>query len=112
MPGGQGHTTLWKSAGSRPSARLREPARLGELKRIRLFAVAAVISTTICRIEQSQIEDFLTRRGFTHVVGVNAEQLKRLYCTGPNQGRAVAENYAIVHAQVEESQVGDSHGVS
>lgn len=56
-------------------------------------------------IEKSQIEDFLTRRGFTHVVSVNAEQLKRLYCTGPNQGRTVAENYAIVHAQVGESQV-------
>jgi len=56
-------------------------------------------------IEKSQIEDFLTRRGFTHVMIVNAEQLKRLYCTGPNQGRTVAENYAIVHAQVGESQV-------
>jgi len=56
-------------------------------------------------IEQSQIEDLLTRRGFTHVVGVNAEQLTRLYCTGPNHGRTVAENYAIVHAQVGESQV-------
>jgi len=55
-------------------------------------------------IEQSQIEDFLARRGFTHVVGVNAEQLQRLYCTGPNQGRTVAESYAIVHAQVGESQ--------
>lgn len=56
-------------------------------------------------IEQSQIEDLLTRRGFTHVVGVNAEQLTHLYCTGPNHGRTVAENYAIVHAQVGESQV-------
>jgi len=56
-------------------------------------------------IEQSQIEDFLTCRGFTNVVSVNAEQLKRLYCTGPNQGRTVAENYAIVHAQVGESQL-------
>jgi methyltransferase (TIGR00027 family) len=56
-------------------------------------------------LEQSQIKDFLTRRGFTHVEGVNAEQLQRLYCTGPNQCRTVAENYAIVHAQVGESQV-------
>jgi len=56
-------------------------------------------------IEQSQIEDFLTCRGFTNVMSVNAEQLKSLYCTGPNQGRTVAENYAIVHAQVGESQV-------
>jgi len=55
-------------------------------------------------LEQRQIEDFLTQRGFTQVVSVNAEQLQRLYCTGPNQGRTVSENYAIVHAQVGESQ--------
>jgi O-methyltransferase involved in polyketide biosynthesis len=56
-------------------------------------------------IEKSHIEDFLTQRGFTHVVDANAEQLKRLYCTGPNQGRTAAEIYAIVHAEVGESQV-------
>jgi methyltransferase (TIGR00027 family) len=56
-------------------------------------------------IEKGQIEDFLTRRGFTHVVDADAEQLKRLYCTGLNQGRTVAEIYAIVHAEVGESQV-------
>jgi methyltransferase (TIGR00027 family) len=56
-------------------------------------------------IERSQIENFLTQRGFTHVVAVNAEQLRHLYCTGPNQGRTVAENYAIVHAEVGEGQV-------
>jgi methyltransferase (TIGR00027 family) len=50
--------------------------------------------------EKGQISNFLTQRGFTHVVEVNAEQLKRLYCTGPNQSRTVAENYAIVHAEV------------
>jgi len=55
-------------------------------------------------VEQSQIEDFMTCRGFTNVVSVNAEQLKRLYCTGPNQGRTVAKNYAIVHAKVGESR--------
>jgi methyltransferase (TIGR00027 family) len=56
-------------------------------------------------IEKSQIENFLTQRGFTHVVDANAEQLNCLYCTGPNQGRTVAEIYAIVHAEVEECQV-------
>jgi len=56
-------------------------------------------------IEKGQIEDFLTRRGFTHVVDANAEQLKRLFCMGPNQDRTVAEIYAIVHAEVEECQV-------
>jgi methyltransferase (TIGR00027 family) len=57
------------------------------------------------RIEKGQIGDFLTQRGFTRVVDANAEQLKRIYCTGPNQGRTVAEIYAIVHAQVGASQV-------
>jgi len=37
-------------------------------------------------IEQSQIEDFLIQMGFTQIVGVNAEQLQRLYCRGPKQG--------------------------
>ena len=51
-------------------------------------------------IEKGQIEDFLERRGFTHVVDVNAEQLQYLYCTGFNQGRMVSEVYAIVHAEL------------
>jgi methyltransferase (TIGR00027 family) len=51
-------------------------------------------------IVHSQIEDFLMRRGFTHVVDVNAEQIRQLYCTGFNQGRTVATNYAVVHAEV------------
>jgi methyltransferase (TIGR00027 family) len=55
-------------------------------------------------IEKGQIGDFLTQRGFTHVVDANAEQLKRMYCTGPNQGRTAAEIYAIVHAEVGNSQ--------
>ena len=54
-------------------------------------------------IQHSRIVDFLAERGFTHVTDVSAEQLRRLYCTGPNQGRMVATNYAIVHAEVAES---------
>jgi len=49
---------------------------------------------------RGKMEDFLTGRGFTQVVEVDAKQLKHLYCTGANQGRAVAEIYAIVHAEV------------
>lgn len=58
------------------------------------------------RIVHSQIEDFLTRRGFTHVVDVDAEQIQRHYCAGPNQGRTVAANYAIVYAEVGKSLEG------
>jgi methyltransferase (TIGR00027 family) len=51
-------------------------------------------------IEKGQIADFLTRRGFTSVVDACAADFKRLYCTGLNQNRAIAEIYAIVHATV------------
>jgi methyltransferase (TIGR00027 family) len=67
-----------------------------------LYAVIARISgeRRAFGFEKGQIKDFLTQRGFTNVVEVNAEQLKQLYCTGPNQKRTVAENFAIVHAEV------------
>ncbi len=51
-------------------------------------------------IRRSRIVDFLAERGFTRVTDVGAEQLRQLYCTGPNNGRIVATNYAIVHAEV------------
>ncbi len=51
-------------------------------------------------IEKERIVDFLTRRGFTSVVNASAEDLRRLYFTGPNQGRAIADIYSIVHAAV------------
>jgi len=51
-------------------------------------------------IDQGQVEAFLTQRGFTRVVVIDAAQLKRLYCTGSNQGRKVAENYGIVQAGI------------
>ncbi len=51
-------------------------------------------------IEKGQIVDFLTQRGFTDVVDAGAADFKRLYCTGPNQNRSVADIYAIVHASV------------
>jgi hypothetical protein len=34
------------------------------------------------------------------VVDIGAEGLKRLYCTGPNEGRTVADVYSILHAEV------------
>lgn len=51
-------------------------------------------------IEKGQIVDFMTRRGFTGVVDACAEDFARLYCTGSNQGRPVADTYGIVHAAV------------
>jgi len=53
-------------------------------------------------IEKGRIVDFLEQSGFINMVDVNADKLKRLYCTGPNKGRTPAANYAIVHAEVAE----------
>jgi methyltransferase (TIGR00027 family) len=51
-------------------------------------------------IAQGSIVDFLTKRGLSNVVEVGSEQLKSLYCIGPNQGRNVLYTYSIVCAEV------------
>ncbi len=56
--------------------------------------------TLIFGIEKGQIEDFMTRRGFIWIVDARAEDFKRLYFTGLNQNRSVADIYSIVHATV------------
>jgi O-methyltransferase involved in polyketide biosynthesis len=66
------------------------------MQRYRLFTGEGLVFG----IEKGQVQDFLSRRGFTNVVDVDAGQLQRLYCTGANQGRKVAEVYAIVHAEI------------
>lgn len=52
-------------------------------------------------IQKGQIGEFLTKRGFGHIVDADSKQFESLYCTGANQGRKVAEIYAIVHAEVQ-----------
>jgi methyltransferase (TIGR00027 family) len=52
-------------------------------------------------IEEGTIEPFLRSSGYTQIVNVTAEDLKRMYFTGANRGRAVAPVYAIVHASVK-----------
>jgi methyltransferase (TIGR00027 family) len=51
-------------------------------------------------IEEGKAEEFLRARGYTQVVNVTAEDLKKAYFTGANAKRAVAPIYAIVHATV------------
>lgn len=51
-------------------------------------------------IEKEEIVDFMTQRGFTDVVDACAEDFKRLYCTGTNPNRPVADIYSIMHASV------------
>jgi len=51
-------------------------------------------------IAPGSIIDFLTKRGFSNVVEVGSEQLKKLYCIGPNRGRNVLYTYSIACAEV------------
>jgi len=80
------------------------PAMVEPRKRNFAYAVLSRLSgeRRAFGIAKGGIADFLTARGFTHVVEANARELERLYCTGSNQGRTVAETYAIVHAEVGE----------
>src|SRR5215216_2692143 len=54
-------------------------------------------------IDEGQIEPFLTRRGFRDVRNADAEELKRLYFTGPNAGRVICTGVAIASARVNKS---------
>lgn len=49
-------------------------------------------------IEEGKIEEFLSRRGFGHIVNVTGDDLHRLYFKGINEKRKVAPVYSIVHA--------------
>jgi methyltransferase (TIGR00027 family) len=71
----------------------------GEIRRMRRYR-RLTGEGLVFGIEEGHVEDFLASRGFVHVVDVGAEALKRLYCTGANQGRAVGDVYSIVHADV------------
>ncbi|MGA2110580.1 MAG: SAM-dependent methyltransferase [Anaerolineales bacterium] len=51
-------------------------------------------------IEKGKIGPFLQRRGFTHMVNADADEINRLYCTGANAHRRAAAYYSIVHAEV------------
>ena len=54
-------------------------------------------------IDEGQIEQFLTERGFCDVHNVNAEGLKRLYFTGLNAGRVISKGVDIVSARVNKA---------
>src|ERR671917_230893 len=54
-------------------------------------------------IDEGQIEPFLTRRGFRDVRNADAEELTRLYFTGPNARRAISTGVAIASARVDKS---------
>ena len=54
-------------------------------------------------IDEGQIEPFLARRGFRDVRNADAEELKRLYFTGPNAGRVISTGAAIASARVNKA---------
>jgi methyltransferase (TIGR00027 family) len=81
------------------SSALTAERQRGEIKRMQRYSPITG-EGLVFGIEKGQVQDFLAQRGFTNVVDADAGQLQRLFCTGPNQGRKVADVYAIVHAEV------------
>ena len=63
----------------------------------------AIGERLIFGIDEGQIEPFLTRRGFRDVRNADAEELTRLYFTGPNARRAISTGVAIASARVDKS---------
>ncbi len=55
-------------------------------------------------IDRGQVEPFLTRRDFRNVNNMTLEQLKQRYFTGPNAGRTVPADIAIVSAVVNKGK--------
>jgi methyltransferase (TIGR00027 family) len=80
-------------------AELTGVAQRGEVRRMQRYR-RFTGEGLVFGIGQEGIASFLEARGFADVVDIDAAELRRRYCTGPNAGRAVAEAYAIVHARV------------
>jgi methyltransferase (TIGR00027 family) len=102
-----GTTLAWVQANSASGSAIifdyqEMSGRQAQVRRDFLYAVVSRLSDEkdVFGFEKGQIEDYLTRRGFTRVVDASADQLTRLYCTGPNRGRKVGRIYSIVHAEV------------
>ncbi|MGB9521723.1 MAG: SAM-dependent methyltransferase [Anaerolineales bacterium] len=51
-------------------------------------------------IEEGKVAEFLSQRGFSQIVNVTSEDLRKLYFRGANQNKPIAPIYAIVHATV------------
>ncbi len=102
------NTTLaWLHANSAPGSAIifdyqEMSGRQAQIRRDFLYAIVSRLSDEkdVFGFEEGQIEDYLTQRGFTHVVDVGADQLTHLYCIGPNRSRKVGRIYSIVHAEV------------
>lgn len=69
-------------------------SEVSSMKRYKAFSGEGLIFG----IEEGKIEEFLSRRGFGHIVNVTGDDLHRLYFKGINEKRKVAPVYSIVHA--------------
>jgi len=78
---------------------LIEQTRRGEIRRMRR-ARRFTGEGLIFGIGEGTVEAFLQQRGFTRVQNTTTDDLRRLYLSGPNQGRRLASGYAIASASV------------
>lgn len=81
---------------------LRDTSR-PEVKRLRQ-TMQVIGEEHVFGIDEGQLEPFLTQRGFCDVHNADAEELKRLYFTGPNAGRPIAQGAAIASARVNNAR--------
>ncbi len=73
-----------------------------EVKKIRQL-MRVIGEDIIFGIDEDKIEPFLIQRGFSYVHNVDADELKRLYLTGPNAGRVISKGVDIVSARVDKA---------
>jgi methyltransferase (TIGR00027 family) len=73
--------------------------KTGEVKRMQLYSGITGEGLHF-GIEKGGITVYLEARGYHQVVDADDIRLRELYCIGPNPGRTVSGNYAIVHAEV------------
>ncbi len=73
-----------------------------EVKKLRRL-MRMIGEDIIFGIDEDQIEPFLTQGGFRDIRNVDADELKRLYFTGPNAGRVISKGVDIVSARVKKA---------
>ena len=77
---------------------LRDTSR-PEVRRLRRI-MQVVGEEHVFGIDRGELEPFLSQRGFRDIRNADAEDLKRLYFTGPNAGRPITGGTAIASARV------------
>jgi methyltransferase (TIGR00027 family) len=81
------------------TALLEGTVRHGEVSRMRRVRRFSGEGLTFA-IPEGTVQEFLEKRGFTHVVDISSQDLHDRYFTGPNARRKVAWGYGIACAKV------------